>query len=391
MNIFYLSLPAKIDFGWGITNSLPTHIKNFGENALIFTGESSLYESGIINNIADALNDVSISYNIIKVATEPSIELIDEITDELKSSEKKDFDVIVAIGGGSVIDTAKAVGAMLTENCSISDFFGSQSKTISARQIPLIAVPSTSGSGSETSDTAFINEKGFRKHLLRHNSLLPDLILTDPSLTITIPQNIMLNSVMLCLSQLIEVYISSDASSFTDVLMVEGIRRLEMNMKKAVFGSADTEVHDNLSYASMLSGIGLTNATPTVHSGIAQSISAIYDIPYGAISAALLYATSLVNMRKVQLFDPNSTATAKYAMVGAILSGLEYDFEKHHVLLRAASQKLLEMRDEFSVPLLKQLGVLKEDFYRIASSIDQGSNPVELAETEIIEILEMSY
>ena len=391
MNIFHLSLPAKIDFGWGITNSLPAHIKSFGDNALIFTGEASLYESGIINNIADALSDVSISYNIIKVANEPSVELIDEIANELRSSENGNFDVIVAIGGGSVIDTAKAIGVMLGEGCSICDFLGSQPKTVVGKHIPLIAVPSTSGSGSETSDTAFINEKGYKKHLLRHDCLLPDLVLTDPSLTITVPQNIMLDSVMLCLSQLIEMYISNDASSFTDVLMIEGIRRLDLNMNKAVFGSGDTEVHDNLSYASMLSGIGITNARHTVYSGIAQSISAIYDISYGAICSALLYATSLVNMRKVQLFDPNSTATAKYAMVGAVLSGLEYDFEKHHVLLRAASQRLLEMRSEFSVPLLKELGVLEDDFYKIASSIEQGSNPVELAETEIIEILEMSY
>ena len=391
MNFFSLSLPVKIDFGWGITNSLSSRIKHFGDNALIFTGESALHESGILNNITDALRDADITYRIYKISSEPSAEAADRIAEELRAEGTENISVIVAIGGGSVIDAAKAAGALLSGQRPVQDFLGRQAEPLTGRMIPFIAVPSISGTGSETSNTALLGEKEYRKHVLRHDSLIPDLTLIDPSLTITVPHAIMLNSVMMCLSHLIEMYISTDASSMTDVLMTEGIRLVRANMRQALKGTGDPEVHDSLAYASMLSGIGTANASFASYSGITQAVSSLYDIPYGAISAALLYASTHVNIRKVQLFDPNSTATAKFAMIGAVLSGLDYDFEKHHVLLRAASQKLLDMRNEYSVPSLKDLGVSRDDFYKIATSVSQGSNPVELAETELTEILEMSY
>jgi len=150
-------------------------------------------------------------------------------------------------------------------------------------------------------------------------------------------------------------------------------------------------VLESLSYAALLSGIGVCNSSIAVQHSISYAIEALYNAPHGVVSASLLHAATLMNMRKIQKLEPTSTAMAKYATIGTVFSGLEYTTQKHPVLLRAVSSALTKLQEDFKIPKLRDLGVQKDDFYKIASSIQQEGNPIYLAETDVMEILETSW
>jgi alcohol dehydrogenase class IV len=389
---FQLEFPPKVDFGWGNTNNLPRYISQFGDRALIFTGSNSLYDSGIAGNLFDLLKDGGINYTAHKINEEPSVILIDELAATYRTLP---FDCIVAIGGGSVIDTAKAVSVMLFNEGSVADYIERVGdKLLSGKSLPVIAIPSTPGSGSEVNDIAVIVQRGENcfKSYLRGSTLIPRVAIVDPSLLITLTPEKMLFCIMECLSQLVEVYVAKDSNIFTDTLIIDAIKLLISNLDDCVRNSTDTDAIEAIAYAAMLSGIGSANTHIGMHHGLVLQIGAFYDIPHAAICASVLSSATVVNMRKVQMFDPNSEATARYAMIGAAFSGLDYVYEKHHVLLRAVTQTFQSICDTYQIPKLQELGVEKDDFYKIASAASQSQGDyVELAETEIIEILEMSY
>ncbi|MDR2520065.1 MAG: iron-containing alcohol dehydrogenase [Eubacteriaceae bacterium] len=397
MNKFSLKLPSFIDFGWGSANNLPIHVKKFGKNALVFTGSQSLYDSGIADNIFSSLKESGVLFDAIKTQGEPSVSSIDRLVQMLRSDyDLTKYDAIVAIGGGSVIDAAKAVSAMIFESGSVERYIENVgSASLSGKTMPLIAVPSTAGSGSEATSSAIIakpGENGFKSRL-SHLSLMPQVAIVDPFLTITLPKETRTHCIIECLVQILEAYTSREANSYTDALLVDALGFLAANMRKAVSEqeSVSADVLERLSYAALLSGMGAENSSIAAQHSIFHAIGSLYGIAHSAICSAILYPTALINMRKVQMLEPESTTTAKFAMVGSIFSHMAYDENKHHVLLRAASQSLLKMSTDFALPKLRDLGIPKEDFYKIASSTVQEGNPVQLAETEIIEILELSW
>jgi len=394
---FSLNFPPKIDFGWGAATYLPKHVDNFGKRALLFVGSHSLAESGTENNIFDALKSEDIDFEREEITSEPSVELIGTLSEKYRGS---DFDVFVGIGGGSVLDATKAVAAMCAQDdndaASYLDYgqASGPDKILRPAQIPIIAMPSNVCTGSEATNTAALvqrGEYGF-KGCLRESSLMPKVALIDPSLTITLTQEDFLFNIVDSFSSMLESYVSKGSNIFTDSLMLEGLSMLHTVLMGMLSGTEmKKETFEQLAYASLLAGIASSNSTATIHQNLAFAISGIYDIPHAKLMATLLYPATLVNMRKVQMFDAQGEATAKYSMFGSAMSGMDYAFEKHHVLLRAASDTLLSMRNDHQIPSLEALGVQKADFYKIASATRQEGNPIELAETEIMDILDLAW
>ena len=392
MNSFTIKIPNDIEFGQGTLEKLPEKILKFGNDVLIFTGENSLYEDEKSEKILNAFKEKSISYRVHKVKDEPTVSSIDEICALYK---KKLPSVIVGIGGGSVLDTAKAVRSIILQKESVLNFLPlGGNKSLGGKAIPMIAVPTTAGTGSEATNNAVIAQYGSDhfKNSLRADILLPNVAIIDPELTVSCPFPVTAFSGMDAFCQLLEAYTSTASNEFTDRLMVQGLEKLTKNLKHACFeGSSDILVRSNLSYAALLSGIGIMNSSTTVIHGFASSIGGLYPISHGAICASIVFAATLTNMRKVQKYDLNSPSTAKFAQIGSILSGIEYSYDKHDVLLRAVTDKLKTLTSDLKIPTLSQLGVKKEDFYHIVSTTKLNGNPADLAEVDLMEILEMSY
>ncbi|MCG8701232.1 MAG: iron-containing alcohol dehydrogenase, partial [Bacteroidales bacterium] len=259
INSFKFIHTPDVVFGCGAVKKLAQYCLSFGENILLVHGrsfESRKQGETILNELHKNTNRL---YKYC-IETEPSPVNVDGAV-ELYSNQS--VDVVVAIGGGSVIDAGKAISAMLATRGSVKDYLeGVGTKVPNGEKIPFIAVPTTAGTGSETTKNAVITqlgENGFKKSL-RHDNYVPNLAIVDPELTVSCSPDITAASGMDALSQLLESYLSTTASPMTDALALQGILMILQSIEQAYEDGNNLEARSNLSYAAMLSGITLANA-----------------------------------------------------------------------------------------------------------------------------------
>ena len=393
MKGFELVIPGRIVFGENKIDTLSRYILSYGKNILFLCGGNSLKESGVLDRILDSFEENDIRYEIQKVVGEPQAETIDMLANEYR---KKEVDVVVSVGGGSTIDTGKAVSAMLMEEGSITDFLeGVGEKKPSGRKIPFIACPTTSGTGSECTKNAVI--KGVKgkirfKKSLRHDNYMPDVAIVDPVLTLGCPKSVTRNSGLDAFCQILEAYVCTNSNSFTNTLAYKGIRRIADNLVKAYNNPDDLEARSNVAYGSLLGGICMANAGLTTIHGFAGVIGGLYDgVPHGAVCAALLYGATVVNLQKIKDFEPNNPAAYKYARVGAYMMDATYYPDRHEVYFRALVEKLREWKKELDIKPLREFGIENDDFWEILEGAAQRYNPVKLTESEMEKILDYSY
>lgn len=392
MNSFNLVFPRKILFGTNKIDNLYECVLGYGGKVLLLCGGNSLYKSGALNKIINMFIRHNISYDLERITGEPTCEKIDNLTDKYK---KKSIDVVVSIGGGSVIDTGKAISAMLKEDGSIKDYLeGVGSKKPSGKKVPFIACPTTSGTGSECTKNAVIKhvniEGGFKKSI-RHDNYIPDIAIVDPMLTLTSPKSVTMQSGIDAFCQLLESYVCLNSNTFTDSLAEKGIKKMCEYLPRAYANPGDIDARTNVSYASLLSGICMANAGLTTIHGFAGVIGGLYDAPHGAICASLLYGATITNVQKILDYQPNNLAAPKYGKLGAFLMDASYSPDRHEVFFRALTETLKGWEKEFNIPRLKDFGIDKDDFWKILEDAKQRYNPVKLSNSEMEKILELSY
>lgn len=316
---------------------------------------------------------------------EPSPQTIDAIVTRWQD---RDIDMVVACGGGSVLDAGKAIAAMLCEQESVKNFLeGVGDKVPSGKTLPFIAVPTTSGTGSEVTCNAVlseIGESGFKKSL-RHDNYMPAVALIDPSLTVTCPRNITIYCAMDALSQLVEGYLSQGGSRISDAMALEGISAMASAIETVVENGKDLEARSKIAYASMLSGLVLTNAgLGTVH-GFASSIGGLYDIPHGVVCGTLMaHANRLTLQRLRREKNTNPIALKKYATLGKIF-GSEASTEEEQQDFFIS--ELIRLSSVFEIPALSDYGVKQGDIDHIVSLTSNKNNPVHLNYEEMVEVL----
>jgi alcohol dehydrogenase len=381
----FASIPHII-FGAGKLNELYNIIPKFGNNILVVIGGSSLNQSGKWNEIASILESKSINFSSISISREPSPILIDDAVAKFRN---KNLDLIVGIGGGSVIDTGKAISAMLTKDDSIRNYLeGVGNKVHNGKKIPYIALPTTSGTGSEATKNAVISEigpDGFKKSL-RHDNLIPNIAIIDPELMISCPSSVSAACGMDAFTQLLESYVSSKASAITDALAYSGMKFLSENLMLAYSsGASDVNVRAAMAYSSLMSGITLANAGLGIIHGLASQIGGLFNIPHGVVCGTLLAEATKLNVEILQnLGRDGKLGLKKHANIGTLLSG-KHDAPEEKI--QENSLKLIEMLEKWTKDLkidrLGKYGINEEDIDAIVENVGIKNNPVNLSKEDL--------
>ncbi|MFX1315341.1 MAG: iron-containing alcohol dehydrogenase [Promethearchaeota archaeon] len=375
-----------IIFGAGNLRQLYNIIPQFGNNVLFVIGRSSLKQSGKWNEIISALDGKIKSIFSISISREPSPGLIDECVEKFRN---KEIDLIVGIGGGSVTDAGKAISAMITKNDSIINYLeGIGNKSHDGKKVPYIAIPTTSGTGSEATKNAVISEvgeNGFKKSL-RHDNLIPDITIIDPELMISCPPSITAACGMDAFTQLLEAYVSSKASPITNVLAYSGMKYIGKSLSAACSsGASNTEIRAAMAYGSLMSGIALANAGLGIVHGLASPIGGFFNIPHGVVCGTLLTEATKMNIELLgKQGSVGKRALRKYAKIGALLVGEKLIEERQ---IDNYCHKLIETLDDWTQELridrLGKYNIKEENVDKIVENAGLKNNPVNLSKENI--------
>ena len=378
MDTFSLLPLPIIHFGAGRFSLLADLAGAFGSTALVVTGSHALQHSGRLSALMDSLRGAGMRAFHLAVDREPSPEMVDSAVSTFREAS---IDVVLGVGGGSVLDAGKAVSAMLCYELPVERFIEGQKDFLQhdGRKVPFIAVPTTSGTGSEVTNNAVISRVGRNgfKRSLRHVSFVPDIALIDPELMMTVSPELTAASGMDACTQLLEAYTSPFASPYTDALACSGLDYFSRSFLAASTNRADDRVvRGDIAYAALMSGIALANAGLGIVHGFASSVGGLIDIPHGTLCATLLAEATRENIEQLRLIDRKHLQLQKYAKAGAILSGVvAEDIVSGCELLL---ETLNNWQERLSFPRLSSYGIIREDFDGIVAATRSKSNAVQI-------------
>ncbi len=381
---FKIARIPVIQFGCGKFSMLPEIIKQYEGKVLMVLSKSLAAGSMQIKKMESDLKKAKISFEIAYVHGEPTVSTIDEISGLYRHSKIK---AICGIGGGSVIDTAKAVSAMLTEQGTVEHYLeGVGTKSVTGERIPLIAIPSTAGTGAEATKNAVISKTGPAgfKRSLRHDNYIPEIALIDPELCFSCPPEITASSGMDAFTQLMESYLSTNANPFTDALALKGLAAIREALLPAFIDGLNLNARSAMSFAALLSGITLANAGLGVVHGFASSIGGYFNIPHGAICGTLLAAVNKANIAEISLLD-KSVQQEKMLVLASLFipePGLS-EIDR----LKKFADFIFDLTEKLKLPRLGEYGVTEADVESIVKITDQKFNPIRLSDQVLREIL----
>ena len=385
MKPFSFARLPLIYFGSGKIADLPRIVSNYGKSVLLVTGARSFMDSRRAGRLFDLFGSNGIAFQHVPVRNEPSPETVDETVEKFRGREIK---AVVSIGGGSVIDAGKAISAMLNTPGSIKEYL----EVIGTRdhpgtKVPFIAVPTTSGTGSEATKNAVISrvgKEGFKRSL-RHDNLVPDAAVVDPELTIDCPPDITAAAGMDCFTQLTEAYLSTKSNEYTDALALEGIRATNRSLLRSFTRGEDINARSDMSFAALTSGICLANAGLGAVHGLAGTIGALYNIPHGVVCGTLMSAANELNVRELRKRGGDEAALVKYADIGRIFADATGKNDSYYVDFFLDYLNALTYR--LDLPKLSTYGLGEDDLPVISGQSDVKNNPVRLSAEQLGEIL----
>lgn len=379
----------EIHFGSAVSQQVGEVASRYGNRLLLITADRSFDLLERRFQLLAAIRRGTLELvDHFRISGEPSPADIDEI---VEASSNSGVEVVVGIGGGSVLDTAKCVSGLLPTGDSIMAYLEGvgEGKLHDGRTTPFVALPTTAGTGSETTMNGVVADRtaGFKKSF-RHPALVPNAALVDPDLLATSPPDLIAANGCDALSQLLESYLSTRASLFTDTLALGAIEQLGRGLIPLWQSEGgDASARAAVAYGSMVSGITLANAgLGTVH-GLAGPIGGLYPIPHGVVCGTLLGEANRVNIEALLQRDPASTAVGKYRTIGERLGFCSGRDPVEHAL-EALSEGLSGWIETLRIPRLGDFGVTREDIPRIIALSDQKDNPVRLSEEEFSGIVE---
>lgn len=276
-------MPKQVFYGANALNNAAPYIASFGKKALIVT-DPMMVKLGNAKKVCDILSKSETDYVIFEGVTgEPTDKMISE---GLKVWHDENCDFLIAVGGGSPIDAMKAIGAVATNGGEINDYLG---KIITIPTPPMVAIPTTSGTGSEaTQFTIITNTEKDIKMLLKGAVLMPDLAIDDPEFTLTAPPSVTAATGLDALCHATEAYTSRKSQPMTDAYALSAIKRIFKYLPVAYNDGANLEAREELSLAALEAGIAFNNASVTIIHGMSRPIGALFHVPHGISNAMLM-------------------------------------------------------------------------------------------------------
>lgn len=317
-------LPA-IELGRGRIARLPDIVARHGRHALIVTGAGSFRRTSAWPELLAALAAREVSAADAAVAGEPSPALVDEA---VAANRDAGIDVVVGIGGGSVLDAAKAIAGLLPSGRSVMDHLEvvGHGLPYAGPALPFIAVPTTAGTGSEATKNAVLSARGPGgfKRSFRDDRLVASVAVVDPDLLDTCPRALVACDGMDAVTQLLESYVSTGAGPFTDALALAGLAAARDALlpwfdRGPGAGEATAAARERMAWAALASGICLANAGLGAVHGLAAPLGAALPIPHGAACGIALAPATAANIDALAARDPNGPGLPRYATAGRVL------------------------------------------------------------------------
>jgi alcohol dehydrogenase class IV len=378
---FEFAAAGRIVFGEGAVREVAPSAAAMGRRALVVTGANPERAAAL----GRALEAAAVRCVPFAVAGEPSVDLVRE---GARFAQGERCELVIAMGGGSALDAGKALAALLTNTGDPLDYLEviGRGQPLQKTPAPMIAVPTTAGTGSEVTRNAVLASPEHRvKASLRSASMLPRLAVVDPELTWGLPPAMTASTGLDALTQLIEPYVSTRANAMTDLYCVEGIRCAAHALPAAYANGADGTARRDMSWASLLGGLSLANAGLGAVHGFAAPVGGMWAAPHGAVCAAVLPHAIDVNIRALRQRAPASDALRRYDEVGRLLTG------NPHASAEDAVEWTAEICRRLAIPPLRTYGVRPEDFSvlveKAAKASSMKANPIVLTPGELTEII----
>lgn len=381
---FEFATATRIIFGAGRVREVGDIATKMGTRALVVTGQST--ERAI--PLLDTLAKRRIKCAIFSISGEPTTETARLGTQQ---ANEEHCDLVIGFGGGSPLDTGKAVAALLTNAGEPLDYLEviGKGRPITKAPVPYIAIPTTAGTGTEVTRNAVLKSTAHKvKVSLRSPLLLPRVAVIDPELTSMLPPAVTASTGLDAFTQVLEPYVSHKANPLTDAICREGMRRAARSLRIAFEDGNNMTAREDMAIVSLFGGLALANSGLGATHGFAGPLGGMFPAPHGAVCARLLPYVMAMNVQALQARMPESSALRRYDEIARILTG--------NAQASAADgvrwvQELCRM---LQVPPLSEYGMSADDIPLLVEKSTKSSsmkgNPIGLTLDEMREILEQA-
>lgn len=380
------SVPPVLIFGSGTSAQVGEECRRLGVRRGLIVTDEVLLKLGVLDNIKQALKQAKIQLTIFSgVFTEPTVEFVQE---GIKSYRENGCDFLLAVGGGSPIDTAKAIAIMVTNTGAIEDYQGTNK--IKEKGAPVIAIPTTAGTGSEVTQFTIITDtKRDVKMLIASPFLTPQQAIVDPLLTLSMPRGLTAATGIDALTHAVEAYVSVKAQPMSDLFALSAIELISGNLRQAWSNGNNREAREKTMLGALQAGIAFNNSSVALVHGMSRPIGAYFHVAHGVSNAALLSIVTEFSL----IGNPERYARIAQAM-GENIEGL--------TVMEAAdlaAESITNLVEDIEIPSLPELGVDKEKLDKVApqmaeDAIASGSpanNPRQATKEEIVELYKLAY
>jgi alcohol dehydrogenase class IV len=378
-------IPPVLITGSGSSEKVGEEGKKLGVKKALIVTDQVMVKLGVLEGIKKALEQTKIQFAIYDaVATEPTVDYVKE---GLKSFKDNGCDFLIAVGGGSPIDTAKAIAIMATNPGSIEEYKGLGKVT--KEGAPLIAIPTTAGTGSEVTQFTIITDtKTSVKMLIGSPFVLPKVAIVDPLLTLSSPRGLTAAVGIDSLTHAIEAYVSVKAQPMSDIFCLSAIELISGNLRQAWANGNNVEAREKTMLGALQAGIAFSNASVALVHGMSRPIGAYFHVAHGASNAALLGVVTEFSL----IGNP-----ARYAHIGRAMGenvmGLT-DLEAAQLAAKAIKTLIKDIQ----IPSLRGLGVEKGKLEQVAPKMAEdaiasgspGNNPRQATKEEIVELYKIA-
>lgn len=378
---FEFATASRIIFGQGTVKEVAPMASKMGNCALLVTGRN-VERAGPLSG---SLKNTGMKIVTFSVSDEPTIELTIE---GVELARQNASDIVIGMGGGSVMDTAKAIAALLTNSGDITDYLEviGRGKPLSRPSAPCIAIPTTAGTGAEVTKNAVLTSQEYKvKVSLRSPTMLPDLAIIDPELTYSMPPSLTASTGLDALTQVLEPFVSVKSNPLTDIICIEGLKRAARSLHRAFKDGSDTKAREDMAIVSLFGGLTLANSKLGAVHGIAGPMGGMFPVPHGVICARLLPFVVEVNVRALQRHN-SQQYLLRYDQVAQVLTG------KTNAKAEEGIARIHDLCDALDIPGLSDFGITEDHFPGLISRSKEASsmkgNPVNLTDEELTEILQ---